>query len=261
MFNKYSGGDLQSSLYNNKFLKHFSTGKYPGELHLRTLNPFNKTNPAHNYTGTNIDKRLENYNDIMNNYYETGNLNINPIPTFDSIPIIDIAPILNLPIEHEEFRKISNQIANACKKVGNYLLFFFVIEKNPIFLGFFYIINHGMFILPSGKHQFKVGSTYEWSFKNSEPSAEGRNQIENFLKKILKVNFEIINHYAAIRPTVQDRRPVTGLHPDYSAIGIFNGLGTKGVTLAPYYASQFVEFLIGKSGIGEEVNVMRVSKN
>ena len=42
--NKYFGADLQSSITNNKLLKHFSTGKYPGELHMRSLNPFNKTN-------------------------------------------------------------------------------------------------------------------------------------------------------------------------------------------------------------------------
>ena len=88
--NKYNiGGDLQSSISNSSFMKHFSTGKYPGELHLRTLNPFNKTNVKHNFTGpgSHIDKRLVNYNDIINSYNETGNLNIDPIPTSDSIPI------------------------------------------------------------------------------------------------------------------------------------------------------------------------------
>ena len=46
---------------DNKYLSKFSTGKYPGEFHLRSLNPFNKTNPIHFWTGpgTNIDKRLE----------------------------------------------------------------------------------------------------------------------------------------------------------------------------------------------------------
>ena len=87
--NKYFGADLQSSITNNSFLKHFSTGKYPGEFHLRSLNPFNKTNVKHNFTGpgSHIDKRLVNYNEIMNNFNETGDLNIDPIPTSDSIPI------------------------------------------------------------------------------------------------------------------------------------------------------------------------------
>lgn len=120
-----------------------------------------------------------------------------------------------------------------------------------------YIINHGMFILPIGNHCFKVGSTYEWDFKNSEPSSDGKNQLESFLKKFLKARYEITGHYAAIRPTVQDRRPIIGLHPEHSSVGIFNGLGTKGVMLAPYFANQFAEFLIGKSGIDDEVNLKR----
>ena len=50
--NKYNiRGDLQSSITNSKLLKHFSTGKYSGELHLRSLNPFNKTNVKHQFTG------------------------------------------------------------------------------------------------------------------------------------------------------------------------------------------------------------------
>jgi hypothetical protein len=32
-----------------------------------------------------------------------------------------------------------------------------------------------------------------------------------------------------------------GLHPSYPAIGICNGMGTKGCSLAPYFANQFIE--------------------
>jgi len=123
------------------------------------------------------------------------------------------------------------------------------------------IINKGMFILPLGNHHFKAGSTYEWDFKNDQPSAMGKKQIESFLKKLLRVKYEIIHHDAAIRPAVQDRRPFIGLHPHYSAIGIFNGLGTKGVMLAPYFANQFADFLERKSGIEPEADISRYTLN
>ena len=48
-FNK-EGGDLQSTVTNNKFLNRFSTGCHPGEFHLKSLNPLNKTNATHFYT-------------------------------------------------------------------------------------------------------------------------------------------------------------------------------------------------------------------
>ena len=102
------GGDLQNAITDNKYLSKFSTGKYPGEFHLRSLNPLNKTNPVHFWTGpgTNIDKRLENYNDIMNNYNKTSKLNIDPIPKNDSIPINRID---NAAMKHD-IKYISNDL-------------------------------------------------------------------------------------------------------------------------------------------------------
>lgn len=120
-----------------------------------------------------------------------------------------------------------------------------------------HIISQGMYILPVGNHRFKVGATYEWNFENDEPSVKGKDQIELFLKRFLKNKFQILSHEAAIRPTIQDRRPVIGLHPSNSSIGIFNGLGTKGVMLAPYFANQFSLFLSNKKPIDKEVDVTR----
>lgn len=120
-----------------------------------------------------------------------------------------------------------------------------------------YIINSGMYILPLGNHKFKAGATFEWNYGHDQPSHQGKEQIDSFLKKILKINFNIISHEAAIRPTLKDRRPIIGLHPRHKCIGIFNGLGTKGVMLAPYFARQFADFLDGKCEIENEVDVKR----
>jgi len=120
-----------------------------------------------------------------------------------------------------------------------------------------FIINQGMFILPAGNHHFKAGSTYQWDFKDAQPSSDGKKQIESFLKKFLKVPYQITDHSAAVRPTVQDRRPMIGLHPEHRTIGIFNGLGTKGVMLAPYYAKQFADFLNNKVELDKEVNIVK----
>lgn len=120
-----------------------------------------------------------------------------------------------------------------------------------------YIINNSMYILPLGNNLFKAGSTFQWNFKDDKPTDNGRRQIETFLNNFLKKKFEIISHEAAVRPTVQDRRPYIGLHSVYPAIGIFNGLGTKGVMLAPYFANQFVNFLSGKGELDKQVDVRR----
>ena len=42
-------------------------------------------------------------------------------------------------------------------------------------------------------------------------------------------------------------------HPDHENVGIFNGLGTKGVTLAPHFARHIADYLLNKSVIDKEV--------
>ncbi len=51
-----------------------------------------------------------------------------------------------------------------------------------------------------------------------------------------------------------------GLHPSYPQVGIFNGLGTKGCLLAPYFAAHMADFLTGKNKLMQEVDVAPWSK-
>lgn len=106
-----------------------------------------------------------------------------------------------------------------------------------------YILNKNVFVLPVGNQRFKVGSTYEWDDLTEMPTQSGRTSILNRLEKLVEVKFEIESHVAGVRPAVSDRRPVLGIHPEYKNLAVFNGLGTKGVMLAPYFASEMVKIL------------------
>ncbi|MBK9412701.1 MAG: FAD-binding oxidoreductase [Bacteroidetes bacterium] len=120
-----------------------------------------------------------------------------------------------------------------------------------------FILLSGMFIVPIGDHKFRCGATYEWKFENELPTESGKTKLLEMLNDVLKVDFEIIEHTSGVRPTVKDRRPVIGMHPEFSNVGIFNGLGTKGVSLAPYFANQFVEYLENGGSLNIEVDVRR----
>ena len=54
-----------------------------------------------------------------------------------------------------------------------------------------------------------------------------------------------------------DRRPVVGEHPEFKNLFIFNGLGTKAVMLAPYFAKQLVNYIKNHYVIDAEVNPAR----
>lgn len=117
-----------------------------------------------------------------------------------------------------------------------------------------------VFVLPLGGDLFKVGSTYHWEFEDQNPSTEGLDELTSRLRNAVNLPFEILQHDAAIRPTVVDRRPLVGLHPVYPQMGVFNGLGTKGALLAPFFARQFAEYLSDQKELDPEVNISRFSE-
>lgn len=123
-----------------------------------------------------------------------------------------------------------------------------------------FILMSSIFLIPLGNNTFRAGSTFEWNFSNEQATQEGKNKIVDMLKNLLNIPFTIIDHRAGIRPTVKDRRPIIGSHPEHNHVYIFNGLGTKGVQLAPYFGDLFVKHLTGLSSLMEEVDVKRFSK-
>lgn len=122
------------------------------------------------------------------------------------------------------------------------------------------IISKGIFILPLGENIYKVGSTYNWSFQDEKPTEEAKTELVKKLGKIINVKYTIMAHQSGIRPTVKDRRPIIGLHPQYPQLAIFNGLGTKGVSLAPYIGNELCEFLLYNKPIYMEININRFKR-
>jgi len=121
-----------------------------------------------------------------------------------------------------------------------------------------YIINKKVFVLPVGNHYFKVGSTYEWEDLTEQPTEKGRESILQRLDDLVTVEYTVVDHWAGVRPTIADRRPVLGQHPEYDHVFVFNGLGTKGVMLAPYFAHEMCKSLIDSNYVlPEEVNLRR----
>lgn len=119
------------------------------------------------------------------------------------------------------------------------------------------IINKSVFICPTTiTNQYHVGSTFAWDgLETDQTTKEAYIELQNKLSKTIKIPFEIINHQARIRPTVQSRRPFIGMHPKNKNLGIFNGFGSKSVSLAPYFAQQYCEFMLNNEPLPQEVDI------
>ena len=122
------------------------------------------------------------------------------------------------------------------------------------------IFNKGFFILPLGNDLYKVGATYEWEQLNDIPTEKGRDELIKKINSVVTSPYQIISHDAGVRPSVIDRRPVVGAHPEFKNVFVFNGLGTKAVMLAPYFAKQLVASIQNNAPIDSEVNPNRFRK-
>jgi len=123
------------------------------------------------------------------------------------------------------------------------------------------IIKKKVALVPLGDAIFWAGATNNWDFVDTKPSAEGKKWLITEIETIVDGPYEILDHLAAIRPTVRHRRPLIGFpksieaNENTSQIGIFNGFGTKGTSLVPFWANQFVAHLLDNQPLSDAVTV------
>ena len=122
-----------------------------------------------------------------------------------------------------------------------------------------FLIKAAVFVLPLGDNIYKVGATFNWKDKTLEPTEEGKKELLEKLDSFITVPYTVIEQFAGIRPTVKDRRPLVGCHSKYKNIAILNGLGTRGVMIAPTAAKQLYNFLENKEPLNPEYAIDRFS--
>ena len=120
-----------------------------------------------------------------------------------------------------------------------------------------FLIKAPVFVLPLENNTFRVGATFNWIDKTLLPTEEGKNELLEKLNSFITVPYEVIEHKAGIRPTIKDRRPLVGKHTKYQNLAILNGLGTRGVMIAPLAAKMLYNNLENNLEINSEYAVSR----
>ena len=122
------------------------------------------------------------------------------------------------------------------------------------------VIKSSVFMLPIGNDLYKVGATYDWFDKTNNPTEAGKQELIEKLNELISCDYEIVQHFAGVRPTVKDRRPLVGTHPKYPQLHVLNGLGTRGVMLGPYLANQLFEHIENQLPLEKEIDIIRCYK-
>ena len=263
--------------------------------HQKILKPFDSIHDQNNWFGNSAEKKYDEYLEIITHQLETisdidtsfGGLLINHGGIVDLKKYIEASHyyfsklnlICNQKVSYDQISISESEIVFE-GNTFNQVIFAegYMAQFNPFFkdipftsckgetitiefekdLKFPYLIKKSAFLLPTANPKvFRVGSTYNWDDFSFETTENSRLDLEQKVKKMIDIPFKIIDQQAAIRPTVKDRKPILGKHPKYTNVAIFNGMGTKGISLAPYFANQLVENLYDGKEMMKEVSILR----
>ncbi|MEP6735482.1 MAG: FAD-binding oxidoreductase [Chryseolinea sp.] len=118
------------------------------------------------------------------------------------------------------------------------------------------IINRGVYVVPT-RGKWRVGATYNYNDLVPGTTQNARQELSERLQGLITESFEIEGQEWGLRPTTPDRRPMLGRHPGIKSFWIFNGLGTKGVSLAPYFAEVLIHSMENGEPLNKEVDIER----
>ena len=115
-------------------------------------------------------------------------------------------------------------------------------------------------LIPLERDLWWAGSSNELSFQTSAPTEDFKIRTVSSLTSILKGTFEVKEHWSSLRAATVERRPFVGIHPLYKQLAILNGLGSKGCSLAPWFARELANNLVHEKPINPLADVTRFSR-
>ena len=115
-----------------------------------------------------------------------------------------------------------------------------ILEMNELNTSHIYKFGH-LTLIPWKENLWWCGSSNELTFKTTEPTEDFKKRTIASLKSILKTKFSVKEHWSSLRPATVERNLLLVLHPLHKQIAILNGMGSKGCSLAPWFAKNLLK--------------------
>ncbi len=117
------------------------------------------------------------------------------------------------------------------------------------------VVKEEVYIVPLTQDStYWIGSDYAPWPDHPGPTDASKERMLSSIRKVYNGPLEVLDHIAGIRPTVNDRRPLIGRYPGKEQGFIFNGMGTKGTSLAPFWADELLSMIEQGKTLSEEVD-------
>jgi len=120
------------------------------------------------------------------------------------------------------------------------------------------LVHRGVFLLPTpvlGDDVYRVGATFKWHDVWADRTDEARAWLLEKVARITSAEVDVLDHWFGVRPASKDRRPIMGRTAAHQAV--LNGLGSRGVLLAPWCARHLAAHLFDGSPLDPDVDVGR----
>lgn len=108
---------------------------------------------------------------------------------------------------------------------------------------------------------FIQGSTYEHNFDDLKTNRQGAEYLKKRLKNMepkLAKSSQLVSQWSGIRISAPNRKPIVGVHPEYSNLYLFTGFGSKGLLYSKFTANHLARHLLNGTSLFEEVTVKRL---
>lgn len=112
----------------------------------------------------------------------------------------------------------------------------------------------------TGNSRVVVGSTYEHTWQNSDPSDEtGQKLIARFRNMCPEIGRKLTHavNWAGIRLTTPDRKPCVGAHWEIPGFYCIAGMGSRGLLMAPLAAELLADHINSNKKIPGQIDVAR----
>lgn len=188
--------------------------------------------------------------------------------------------LLKEHFDHKELRLAADSVSYKKIKAGTIVFAEgFGLRNNPYFnylplngtkgeyviiksssLNLAHAIKSSIFCIPLGEGLYKLGANYDRDDKTNTPTEKTKEKLLKKFETFVSCDYEVVDQVAGVRPTVIDRRPLLGQHPEQGNMFILNGFGSRGVLIAPFAAQKLYQHIETRQKLDSEMDIERFSK-
>jgi len=107
-------------------------------------------------------------------------------------------------------------------------------------------LDRGYYLIPRQNGLVLVGSTLEYVGFNKDTTATARAELQDRALALMPAlaDYDIVRHWAGLRPGTKDNIPFIGEHPKISGLFVNAGHFRNGVVMAPASAQLLVDCML-----------------